>query len=1541
MKTWQRLGQILTQKTTEGLLPVDLADAMWLAAHWGQFELAEEPVEEKPNPTTPKSKPESEPAPTAPNSEREAVQKPIPETPSLSEQGVESGDEHFDMQLPSDSAEKRPRITCPAPPALTHKNKLAKAIRLFHQRQPSRFRTVIDELATVEFIAEQNCWEPVLGWESERRFEVALVVEKSVAMGFWHNVVTELKQLLTRKRMFRDVRVWSLRKGNSGLEILPGLNQTVGGWRSPSALVEPTGRRLILLVSDCVSKGWYDGSVAQQISKWSRYMPVALLQMLPEKLWQRTGLGAAVPIQVLPRSVGIRSIPFKAEISFMFDEEQLDDGALLPIAIIEPWPLEQLAGLIAGINVQGAPGFYLPNKPEVGGEFEDGGEKESRLDRFWRTASPDARRLAKLLAAAPRIRLPIVRLVRAAMLKDATHVHEAEFFLSGLLEVTHEPDGGVYPDRVDYDFVAGVREELLDSLSVIDARLVLEKVSLYVEEHLGEATGFAAVLANPTGDIDSVKIGELSESFATVATSVLERLGGRFKRLVKQVEFNTVLEKNHLENNSISTSRIVSVISLFPFIIELSVNLLKEQTSLLRLIKQFSVKNKHEYIITDKDLKEVGQALWQALDIDIAFDKARKKAGLQILPIIIYSDSNFIQDLPWEYLYHPEDGFIAKHLGYSLSRQLLAQDNKNDLPKGPLEVLLFTSQPYNLDMEKDRLDVETEQTHILEALDHGISGGLVKLTAPDDGRFSTFKDLLLNKIFHLVFISGHSSSGSFLFEGEDGSGELVDNAEITQLFKGTQVQCVVLSTGGSLSLAMKLSKINLTHVVSMQAPILDKTGILFSHTFCQAILRKKRVDIAVQQARYEIDKNNELPDYINNELPGYISQWQMPILITRNPMQNLIDWDFTLQPPKSKAFFVNSLADNITLPPVFIGRRKELRELGQALSSGKMQRLLLTGPGGQGKTALAGQLVSKLEQQGYLVHAYSVRPSESSWENFVFHLKSSLNDRLLEKVERRWTLCVNELQRAQLLLNALVQKERRVLLFDNLENVQEPKTGELTDEILLTWLQAAQNFPQILILLTSRWAIPGVDSYPLAKPSYGDFLRYIQELQLDVANKRDLYAALGGNFKGLQLFHAAQQLGIGHSAFLERVQTAQRDLQVYMAVEQVVGYLRSEERVLLERLPVYTTPVTEMGVKAIAGDLVAPLEVLQRLVNLALVDVEIAVDLNKRRVYQISPLVAEWLQKQQKVSLFKNSERFNIELRRKAAEHQKWLFDHGLNTISQRITVHEALQLAEQQEEANQFALENIVPYLDLHGLYRTLLDKWLPALRESSDRAIQSQAFNWSGQVCHAIGDYDTGLNYLQQSLSIILEISDRGGEGSTLNHISQIYYARGDYETALDYMQQSLKIGREIGDKKSEGGTLDNISQVYQARGNYETALDYLQQSLAIRREIGDKQGEGSNLNNISQIYHARGDYDTALDYLQQSLTIRREIGDSAGLCSTLFNIGHIHFQRNNKEEAMANWISSYEIAKKIGNAQALDALEKLAKELGGKGLDMWEKN
>ncbi|MFO1423679.1 MAG: tetratricopeptide repeat protein [Candidatus Competibacteraceae bacterium] len=130
-----------------------------------------------------------------------------------------------------------------------------------------------------------------------------------------------------------------------------------------------------------------------------------------------------------------------------------------------------------------------------------------------------------------------------------------------------------------------------------------------------------------------------------------------------------------------------------------------------------------------------------------------------------------------------------------------------------------------------------------------------------------------------------------------------------------------------------------------------------------------------------------------------------------------------------------------------------------------------------------------------------------------------------------------------------------------------------------------------------------------------------------------------------------------------------------------------------------------------------------------------------------------------------------------------------------------------------------------------------------------------------------------------------------------------------------------------------------LYKSLGRQSEALDCYQKSLKLAKALGDRAGEGVTLNNLSQIYQARGDYDTALRYLEESLAIRRAIGDRAGLCPTLFNMGHIYWQKSEYQKALSCWIEAYQIAKEIDLAEALTNLEKLAKQLGGDGLEYWE--
>jgi tetratricopeptide (TPR) repeat protein len=256
--------------------------------------------------------------------------------------------------------------------------------------------------------------------------------------------------------------------------------------------------------------------------------------------------------------------------------------------------------------------------------------------------------------------------------------------------------------------------------------------------------------------------------------------------------------------------------------------------------------------------------------------------------------------------------------------------------------------------------------------------------------------------------------------------------------------------------------------------------------------------------------------------------------------------------------------------------------------------------------------------------------------------------------------------------------------------------------------------------------------------------------------------------------------------------------------------------------------------------------------------------------------------------------------------------------------------------------LNNISQIYDAQGDYDTALQYLTQALQVSQDigdKKGEGTILNNLSGIAHTKGDDDTALHYLMQSLQISQDIGDKQGEGVRLNNISLIYDAQGDYGTALHYLAQALQIRQDIGDKQGEGVTLNNLATIAHTKGGYGTALQYLAQSLQISQGIGDKQGEGTSLNNISQIYMAQGDYDTALPYLTQALQISQNIGDKSGECVALINIGHIHHQHNEQPQAQSTWLKAYKIAKQIGSAQELQALDKLAKKLGGEGLAYWE--
>jgi len=184
----------------------------------------------------------------------------------------------------------------PDTPSLREPLTLARALKPLMRRIPSGTTLVLDEAATTQRIANEGLWLPVLRPTLEPWLDLELVVDEGISMQIWRHTIRELERLLKNYGIFRDVRVWGLITDNlEQVQIRRGIGATAKNQspRSPAELIDPSGRRLVLVVSDCVSSLWRDGKVTTTLEIWAKQGSMAIVQMLPKWLWKRTALGRA------------------------------------------------------------------------------------------------------------------------------------------------------------------------------------------------------------------------------------------------------------------------------------------------------------------------------------------------------------------------------------------------------------------------------------------------------------------------------------------------------------------------------------------------------------------------------------------------------------------------------------------------------------------------------------------------------------------------------------------------------------------------------------------------------------------------------------------------------------------------------------------------------------------------------------------------------------------------------------------------------------------------------------------------------------------------------------------------------------------------------------------------------------------------------------------------------------------------------------------------------------------------------------------------
>lgn len=179
---------------------------------------------------------------------------------------------------------------------------IVRALKPLLEKASAGMGKRLDEPATVENIARTSLCLPMMQPEQEQWFDIVLVVDRGSSMHIWQRLIKDIVRILRHYGAFRDVQVFDLVVNQAGRSttITNDAIQLISKPQRPghraSELIDQSGRRIVMVLSDCAGVYWWDGTLLPMLQEWGKVMPTVVWQMLPAWMWKRTALGRGTQI---------------------------------------------------------------------------------------------------------------------------------------------------------------------------------------------------------------------------------------------------------------------------------------------------------------------------------------------------------------------------------------------------------------------------------------------------------------------------------------------------------------------------------------------------------------------------------------------------------------------------------------------------------------------------------------------------------------------------------------------------------------------------------------------------------------------------------------------------------------------------------------------------------------------------------------------------------------------------------------------------------------------------------------------------------------------------------------------------------------------------------------------------------------------------------------------------------------------------------------------------------------------------------------------
>ena len=674
-------------------------------------------------------------------------------------------------------------------------------------------------------------------------------------------------------------------------------------------------------------------------------------------------------------------------------------------------------------------------------------------------------------------------------------------------------------------------------------------------------------------------------------------------------------------------------------------------------------------------------------------------------------------------------------------------------------------------------------------------------------------------------------------------------------------------------------------------------------------------------------------------------------------------------------------------PSYFQDRHVETRLLVEHLQDDHKRLLTVVGRGGVGKTAMVCRLLKGVEA-GRLPDDLGQELGELAVDGLIY--LSQNGTRHISAANLYADLCkflpAETAQRMEALyrdpqipteakvkrLLAHFERQRVLVLLDNLEDLIDPASRRLSDEELRDLLLALLAAPVhgVQVLCTTRIAPADL---ALAQPQLQATLGLDEGLESpfaeNILREMDRDGKLGLRDAPDVLLDTARQRTRGYPRALEAlfaILSSDRstslpellgDSRTFLpehVVETLVGeaYSRLDRRaqMAMQALAIYARPVTAAAVDYLLQPYLAGVDAaatLNRLVNMHFVRKEgdryylHPVD----RAYALERVAegapgdgapgdgAEEDENEQppftRYALWHRGADYFAQAQ---LPRSRW---KRLADLSAQLAEFDLRCTAQEYATAADLLFTIDFDYLLRWGHARLLVELHGRLLGRLSDPRQKGSHLRKLGSAYAALGQVERAIDFLEQALAIARETGNHMSQAAIQGNLGLAYRDLGQVERAIDQYQQALTIAREIGDYSGEGYCLSYLGSAYRDLGQIERAIDQYQQALTIAREIGDRKLAAPILSNLGLAYRGLGQVERAINHYQQALAIARKIGDRIGEGVCLGNSGNAYYALGQVDRAIDHIQQALVIAREtsdcIRESNYLYSLGNVCRDLG----------